>query len=349
MKKIRKVLIWVVLSLVVQTVVLVYLNDYYLKEDSVVTYTQEKPVVPVEKELEIKIPTSASNIKLSPSGKYSYYLSNDVLHVINLTDGKDNIVELSYSINNYFFKWHDNEDKLIITEKNPEGNGNAIKMYTYKAKDNIKLVALDYNNESRTYQFYTDNVEVSDVQLNTLNTIMYIKASNENGTSYINRLDISDGMNKIPLRKDNIGGFFVLKKDDELVFEDPSNEKVFFTNKGNIEEVNILTDKKIRLLQVDKNDNIYLGESEGGLIKSIVYNNGSNSDWSSIQLSRLEYCNDIYLFSADEIYVVDRIKNVVINIRNNREISFKGKFIDMNLNGILSINNENATITKVGK
>ena len=100
---------------------------------------------------------------------------------------------------------------------------------------------------------------------------------------------------------------------------------------------------------MDKNDNIYLGESEGGFIKSIVYNNGSNSDWSSVQLAHLEASNDIYLINSDEMYVVDRIKNVVTNIRNNKEISFKGKFIDMNINGILSINNENATITKVEK
>jgi hypothetical protein len=351
MKKASVVLIWVVLSLVVQTGVLVYLNDYYLKEDSVVTYTQEKPKeVPVKEEIKINIPVNASNVKLSPSAKYTYYLLDDILHVVNLTDGKDNIVELSYSIKNYFFKWHDYEDKLIITEKTPDSsNGNAIKMYTYKAKDNLKLAALDYNNESRSYQLGTQNVVVSDVQLNNLNTIMYIKASSENGTSYINRLDISGGMDKLSLRSDNVGKFFVLKKDDELVFEDLTNDKVLFTNKSKIEEPNILKDKKARLIQVDKNDNMYLGEIEEGMIKNIVYDNESNSEWSTVQLPHLVDCNDIYLFSVDEIYVVDRIKNVVTNIKSNKEISIKGKFIDMNLNGILSMNNENATITKVKK
>ena len=347
MKKYIRVLLLMIFSLVIQTAILIYLNNYYLVDDYEVTFTQEQPEAPMEEKVEVKLPSDASNIKLSPTGKYIHFLSGGLLHVVKLDDGRDNKVDLMYEINNYYFRWHDFEDKLIITENNPESGGNAIKIYTYMARDDMKIAALDYNNEIRAYQLFTEDAVVSDIQLNTLNTIMYIKATNKDGTSYISRLDISSGINKLPLGKENIGKFLINKKDDELVFEDLINERVYYTNKSKVDEISIAKDKKFNIIQVDKGDNIYLGEVQDGLIRTVIYNKGKNTEWTSIQLPNLVDINNIFVFNSEQIFIVDRAKNTVTNIITNRQISYAGKFIDMNANGVLSLNGDNALVTKL--
>lgn len=347
MKKYIKILLLIIISLTIQTAILFYINNYYLVDDYEVTFTQEEPEAPVEETVKIKLPNDAKNIKLSPTGKYIHYLSSDTIHVVNLESGRDNSVDLSYNIINYYFRWHDYEDKLIITERNPESGGNAIRIYTYKARDDIKIAALDFNNEIRSYQLSTPEAAVSDLQLNTLNTIMYIKATNNEGTSYINRLDISSGINRIPLGKDNIGRFYINKKDDELVFEDSTNQRVYRTNKSSIEDISVAVGKSISLLEVDKNDNIYVGELKDGLIKAIVYNKVKNTEWASIQLPHLAAINDIFIFGSDKIFIVNRDNSTVKDINNNKEISFEGKFIDMNSSQIISVNDQNAIVTKL--
>lgn len=349
MKKIKVFLIGITLSLVLQTAFLFYLSNYYLVDDYKVTFTQETPKASKKGDIEIKLSVNAKDIKLSPSGKYAYYLLDNVPHVASLLDGKDNIINLSYDISSYFFKWHDYEDKIIISEKSSSKSNSEIKIYIYNAKDNLKQEALDYNNNSRVYKFSTSNVMVSDIQLNTLNTIMYIKASKNNGINYINRLDISDGMYKIPIENNNIGSYFVIKESDELVFEDTSNEKIYITNKSNVEEVKIPTSSKLKLLSVDKDDNIYIGEMENGMIKTIFYNNKNDNEWKSIQLSGLVDFDDLYLFSFKDIYVVDKVEKMVTNITKDKQIKFEGTFIDMNPNRILSLSNENAIVTNLSE
>ena len=348
MKKFKKILIWIIISLVLQTAFLFYLSNFYLVDDYKVTFTQEKSVTSMKEDIKIKLPLEASNIKLSSSGKYASYMLKDVLHVINLKDGKDNIIDLTNSINNYFFKWHDSEEKMIISEKKSTKNEAGIKIYIYNAKENLKQEALDYNNNSRTYKFSTTNVDVTDIQLNTLNTILYVKASSKNGTSYINRLDISDGMYKVPLKTSNIGRFFVLRQKDELAFEDITKGKVYITNKSKTEEIKISNTNKLKLLQVDKNDNIYIGELENGAIKTIFYNKNENyKEWSSIKLSKPMASDDIFLFNGDDIYTIDKVKSVAVSIKNNEQITFEWKFIDMNDKEILSLNNGDVIITKL--
>lgn len=347
MIKLRKILVWIIMSLTLQTSILFYLNKFYLAEEYKITFIQEEKEVYKEAVKEVNIPKTGKNIKLSPSGKYAYYLLENIPHIINLADNKDNVVNLEYDINNYFFKWHDFDDKLIITERIKSKKNDEIKLYIYDAKDNKKQEALDYNNVSRFYKLPGKNMNVRDIRLNTLNTIIYVKSEKENGSTYINRLDVSDGMHELPIKNINIGNFFVLKEKDEVVFEDRSNKNIYITNKGKTEEIKISAESKSILLNIDKDDNIYVGEIENNMVKAIFYNNQNDGEWKKIELTELIGKDSIYIFNPKEIYTVNSIENTVTNITNGKKKSFEGTFLDMNLSGILSSIGEGSIFIKV--
>lgn len=347
MIKLKKIIMWLMISIAVQTGILFYLSNFYLTDDYEVTFTQESIGSSINNIVDIKLPQDAEKVKLSPLGKYVSYALKNKLHVIRLDDGTDNTINLDNEIGDYFFRWHDYEDKLIIAERKTIQNEDGIKIYNYNPKDNIKQEALDYNNKSKTYKFSTKDVEIADIQLNTLNTILYVKALNKNGTSYINRLDISDGMHKIPLSNSNFGEFFVLKQKDELVFEDLSKEKIYITNKSRTEEIKITAHNELRLLKVDKEDTIYIGELENNMIKAIYYSDKDYKEWRSISLEKPTVLENIYLYNYENIYSIDKTENTVTNINSKDHIKFEGKFLGMNHKGILYLNEENSIVTKL--
>lgn len=211
MKKPIILFLFVIISFLVQTTILYYLNNFYFTNDTQLTFKEVnlKSVAPAN--LEIKIEPDAKNITLSPSGKYCSYYSEKKLSIINLVDGSKNSLNLDKDLKNYYFKWHNTEDKLIISEKTIENNKSGMKIYTYNPKNNSKQEALNYNNESEVYKLPTSNSVVSEIELNTMNTIMYLKVSNFKTSASLERLDISSGMNQLDINTTKVGKLFCCK------------------------------------------------------------------------------------------------------------------------------------------
>jgi len=338
MRKVKTISIWIIISFAVQTGLLVYLSNYYFTEKTVVTFKPVNQVIQCNKN-DITIPKEAKKIKVSPSGRYAMYYLDNALHVINLIDGKDNVVDLDRDSKNNFVKWYETEDKLIISEKKAVKGENGMKIYTYQAKDNLKQEVLDFNNISRIYNLSRKSANVMDIQLNTLNTILYVKLSDRIAND-ISRLDISDGMYKLPIETKNIGDYYIIKEQDEVVFEDSLSKKVYIFNSPKTKEIAIDGVDKSKLLYVDNDGIIYIGHLENDKVKAIYYKNCNkedNSKWEKLELKKSFALKDIHIFNGGDIFAVDNINGKVTNLKSNKETEFTGAFVDMNNKSILTL------------
>lgn len=349
MKKPIALFLGILSSILVQTMILYYLNNYYFIDDTQLSFKEVilKPVAAAN--IEIKLESNAENITLSPSGKYCSYTLGKKLNIINLADGNKNSLNLDKDLENYYFKWHNIEDKLILSEKTIENNKTGIKLYIYNPKNNIKQEALNYNNESEIYTLPVSNAIIDNIELNTMNTIMYIKVSSAKGTNYLERLDISSGINKLAVNTTKLGNFFVIKQKDELIYENLANNKLYITDKSKNREIKISGYENLKLLYVDKNDTVYVGELQDNLITKIFKKNydetSEKNSWDSIKLERPISAEDLHILNSSKVYIIDKLKSTAINVENKTKVTFKGNFIDINDNVILSSYEEKLIIT----
>lgn len=340
MKKLRKYCVWILLSVILQTALLYYISKYYLKESVNVNFTPVKTSTNTNNKLTVNINKNASNVKLSYSANFAFYTVNSKLHVLNLLTAKDNEVSLKDDLDNYYFKWQDYQDKIIVSQKVSD-NVTGIKMYQYDPRDNELDPELDANNESRIYSL-ARSYNVSDIKVN-VNTIAYVKASTKSGYSKIYRLDISSGMDNLNLKVNTIGEYQIIKSlSDELIYEDSETNRIYSYSSSEGSErlkVSDVPNARLKLLYIDKNDNIYVGNLVGKNIDTIYYKEYSSETWNSIKLNKAVDVSNIYVLNDGSIYTIDKEKKYALNVKSNKKTAFEGSFVDMNTNGILSMHN----------
>lgn len=348
-KKFRRLLAGTILSFLVQTTILYYLNNFYFTNNTKFTFKQVNLNPVISSNLEIKLDSDAENINLSPSGRYCSYYSDKKLSIISLVDGSKNSLNLDKDLEDYNFRWHNTEDKIIMSEKTMENNKKGIKIYTYSTRNNSKQEALNYNNESEIYRLPVSNAIVTGIELNTMNTIMYLKVLSPTGKNYLERLDISGGISKLRINTTNVGKFFVLKQKDELIYEDLNDNKIHMTNKSKNREININGCENLKLLYVDKGDAAFIGELENDMITKIFRKSfdetSKENTWARLSFENPISKDNLHILNSGKVYVIDNLKGTVKNIQNKTKVTFKGEFITMNDSGILSSYRENLIVT----
>lgn len=346
-KKITILMFIVVISLAGQTGILYYVNNYYLSSNKQYIY---KPVNvnSTAKRKQVKVEDTASKFALSESGNYCSYYYNNKFYVVSLLDGTKNEVKLNKDISNYCFKWG-TEDRIILSEKSTEKGRTGIRIYYYIPKKNQLIQSVSSENVSRLYNLPYDS-SVTDIETHTINTIMYLKTTNKSNINYLTRLDISDNNNKMNLNTKRIGNFFVIKQLDELVYESTSDGKIYLTG-DNYKRIKVSDADNLKLLAVDKDDNVYVGKIENKMITKIYKNNFYNNDniettWKSYSLANPTDEDNIHITYSGQMYVVDNLKGTVKNLGSGAATTFNGIFLDINYSGVLTLNEQKLSITK---
>lgn len=348
-KKLTILFLGAILSVSVQTIILYYLNNFYFTNDTKLSFKEVNLSPVASTNLEIKLEPNAKNITLSPSGKYCSYCLEKKLSIINLVDGSKNSLDLDKDLENYYFKWHNTEDKLIISEKTIENNKKGIKIYTYNPKNNSKQEALNYNNEGEIYKLPASNARIAGIELNTMNTIMYLKVSDHKGAYYLERLDISDGMNELAINTTKVGNFFVIKQKDELIYENLADNKLYTTDKSKNTEIKVPGSENLKLLSVDKSDTAFIGELQNNMITKIFKKNfdetSDKNTWDSVSLENPISAEELRILNSGKIYVIDNFRGTVQNVQDKTKVTFQGNFIAMNDSEILSSYEEKLIVT----
>ncbi|MFL0252706.1 hypothetical protein ACJDT4_20020 [Clostridium neuense] len=347
MKRITKIIIWILISLTLQSAVLLYFNNFRVNKK--VTY--KKIDIPARKksDMKVSIPSGAYNIKVSSTGKFvSYYLKNSI-HVIEMDTGKDNSINLEVPVADTSISWRASDDKLMVIER----KYSSIKVYTYSPKENNMKRNLNMKNEAEAYPVGS-SYRITGIEQNNKNTLIYLKVTQNGSGNYslLKKLDISTGIKELQLPIHNIGNYYIFKSENTIVFEDEVDKKVYMrSNNGYNQKLQVPQVTNSKLLGVDDNGMVYIGKLVNNKVSQVYTCNistgnaegtgGSNSEkkahmlntfkgnWSTISLKESIQPKNIYVSDTGGLYTIDSQKGVVSNVKTAKKYSFKGTYVCM--------------------
>jgi hypothetical protein len=334
MKVKQKVLIWIILSITIQIVILIFLNNFYLtrNEASVVAsiYTETAG---------LKIPPGASNLKVSFDGKYVGYLLDGKLKILNLDSNKNVFIknsEYTYS----FFKWLPDRDMLILSKQNTNTTPNLLEIQTFDVISGVERSYPQIKNISSKSQ-------IIGIELSTLTNAVYLEVKINNYEKDIYKFDIMDNLDYImtvnlstTIKQMN----FV----DTLVYQDNPKYILIRNGSSNWSE-KVFLKKNCVLLGTDYEDNIYIGElDEEKNVKNILTKNlqgGTQKDWKQMPLIKTYAPKSIYIAAQGDVFCLR--ENSIYIANKNKEISFLGSCVDILNNYFITLNNNELQIYRL--
>ncbi|MCD2347287.1 hypothetical protein [Clostridium guangxiense] len=377
MRKLRNLIIWIIVSIIVQTGVLYYFDKYHFRNAGDVTYKVVKSTEKKDEVISVSIPKDAKNITTSYTGKYAYYYSGSSIYVVNMLTGKSNAIKLGVDIDNVCIDWSSTSDSLLMLELDPDNL--FFKVYTYYPDTNNKEENQDAENKARKY--YLGKNSILNMKQNNLTTLIYIKSAYSKSSTkrYMSSLDITNGINQLDLPIKNIGDYYIFKAEDKLAYEDEVDKKVYISkqqSKGDVEtqKVQISGVDNYKLISVyDKY--IYVGNLVDGKIDTIYYasiasqnlgndNQSSNSKYSNIKSSDIlpnrENKSDDFTADWQEIklrkpidpkfisistntgdmHIIDNLRGTVENIKTKKKTQFDGQYVGMSDDDVVSFNSD---------
>lgn len=345
MKRVTKVIILIIISFALQSVVLIYINNFY-RSNKKVTYNWINTPSKKKADVKVDISKNAHNIQVSSTGKFvSYYLENSI-HVKELDTNKDNSIKLEAPVSDIDVNWRIDDDKLMVIEK----KYSAIRVYTYDPKENQLNKSRDIYNKWESYNIGS-KFRVTGIEQNNKNTLIYLKLT-QNGSenySFLKKFDITNDIKAIHLPIHNIGNYYIFKSENKIIFEDEVEKKIYMayeigTDEWNTEPLKVSEVSGLKLLGVDDNGIVYAGKLVNNKINSIYTCNISTGvaegtaskkvnksvavkrNWKNILLEEQVDSNHIYISDIGDMYIIDNVNKKVINVKTGNKIAFKGEY-----------------------
>lgn len=340
--KLKFVLIGIALSLIVQCSIYMYLDKYrYAEED---TFKIEKIEVAEEKEekIDIPIPSDAKDVQLSYDGKHMSYFIDSEFKIVNTLTGDVTFSEDKEG--KCFYKWVSDSNRLFIAEK--DSRNRKIDFFSYDVKNNKKSeVTNSQTNEPICINLNDRESKVKDIKLSTLTNAIYVDVEDSNKRNSVYRIDINVNLDRIKLKSSLIGNINVLNRNDVLVYENIANETpiVYILDKEEDEvskKIIIKNFENPRLLNIDNDDNIYIGERQDDNITKLFIttkDNESNKVTYITLKEPVDYRN-LIITNDGKIYVNNTVNNTLREETSGKEIKYEGTIIKIN-NDELLLNN----------
>jgi len=348
MKASKRVLIWIIISLFLQSSLYLFLDKIYFAEQhnikitNIANFFNKTTIKP-----NVNFPDGATDIMLSYDGTYTTYFDvNGILKVLDTNTGKFLNIKFSSGAKCIAYKWLPETNMLMLAEKLTIDGQRYIKFYSYDPDKETKLEIRDYGTNQADYVSLNDENTKADIVVSPLTGLMYIKIYSNNITSAIYRIDRNEEMTQVPTNGREIGNIAVASSDDHLAYEDESNNTIK-TNTGQ-GSVQISDAPNLRLLGVDASDNIYFGESENGEISTIYYGvlSTNTSSWKKITLKQVASPNNILILQSGDIYISNG--SSIIRTKDGKTINYKGTLIGIFNNYVASIVNKKLVLKTIG-
>lgn len=322
MKYIKRLIAWSMLSLIIQFGALFVLDRFIFAQSSEFQSKKIELEKPYEDKINIKIPKEAKELKVSYNGKYLTYSKNNNLNIVETKTGKDKKVETDNRGEIMYYEWLSERDMIVIIEK-----------VSKKGKDTIQLVT--YNPKNAVTSFVTEicsfenGMEIKNVTESVFTSVYYAYVSNSSGYDRCYRIDINNDKFDVKLKSSSMGNMMVIPHTDRLVYDDIAGSSIYATSPDLKLKFN--TNNKIRLIGIDRNDVIYVGEMSGDKVSAILYGkiDENTSMWNSVKLDSLSSLSDIYFNSQSEIIVNNILEGKIKNITTGKEYEYTGKFVDL--------------------
>lgn len=343
MRIIKNILIWSVVAVILQSAVF-FAADRYYKKSLMNTKTTEVKIEDKNtntKDITINIPSSATKVESSFDGEYLSYYENNVLNVINTSNGKKEIVSVEKNNKQIYSKWLPDINIIILCEKSIE-SPTEVSIYTYDAENNSKKSPTDSANVNIKFDLSSSKDKISDIEFSTAMSTFYIKTLKANGNSDIFFNDVNGNMNHL-IKSTEIGTIKTFKNLPGLLYEDLSNNVITFTNdKKSIDNENYC------ILSTDDNENVYIGVLKDNTVTKILYGSreAAVSQWYSMDIET-PVNKDNIIMNKENLYIKYPENSYIINKQNNEKTDYKGTLLAITNTEVLSIENGKLVRTKL--
>ncbi|MCB2292945.1 hypothetical protein LGK95_05340 [Clostridium algoriphilum] len=337
MKWLKRISIWIIVSLSLQCLGLFYLDHYFLGTGSkVVTKKVVENQSTKSKNVDVKIPEKAENLLVSYDAKYLSYNVDEKLKIVNCRDGKIKTIDAEDNSIISFSEWLPDRNRMLLIEKKSNDESSNLVLYSYDVLKGEKLKVKDL-------AWGGSKPEVEDIQLSTLTGVTYVNVSSEGNKSTIYRIDRMGEITRINTIPSFVSNIALVRHEDQLVYEGLVYNKIYATGRQN--PISIDGVDKLTLIGTDDDDNVYVGELKDNLVSKVYYGKTSEDtqQWKSVNLVKPASKNDLFISKNGILYQNDSLKGVLTEINSGKQTSYVGKLYQLYNKGVMSVANNKAS------
>ena len=350
MKILKRLGIWIFISIVIQFGIFFYLDNFYFTAEGKVKTESVVLKKPTQKDINVALPKGVdlSNIKLSNDGKYFSYLLDNSIKIVNLATGETRSVNYDATVKALFFKWLPDRDRMIIAEQHLKNNSPIIKFFSCEVKstENVKDEIRD-NRDNEVYITLKDpKSTVDDIQLSTQTNMIYVKIARPGSRNNVYSINVMGQMVSVNTNY-MIGKMSVMVNEDRLVYEDITNHKIYVADSNSISLPKVDL-KLISIIPGDKGDVVYLGKYESYKITQIYYGSITETidKWKTIVLKTPLDINSILISSKGKVYLNDSLRGTITEQASGKKTTYKGLLLQMLDDCVLSYAPDSLKISK---
>ncbi|GKU27625.1 hypothetical protein [Clostridium folliculivorans] len=328
--------IYLLVAIVLQTSVLALINYKYLAgfsvPDKVVSSKQIEAPKPVEKKNLIE--AGAIDIKASESNKYVSYIKDNQLKYLIL-DKYD--LSVASDVKPYLYIWLYDDKILYINNIKSDTNNYEFYIYDIDKKEK-NLVA--------TLKLQDENAQLEKVVSSSLKNLLFVKVKSY-GKEKIMKLNTHQGVfEDVNTQSRDVEDLSVIPHEDKIIYNTKSLNKFYISYIGRT--IALKENGQQVLLGVDNSDRVFIGISKNDAITSIYYgliNEGIDS-WTKVQVKNSIKKDDILISKDGKIFELNAETQIIKSIVGDKELTYKGTYLNMKDNNILSIKDNEVIVNK---
>ncbi len=323
MKKLKRIYCWILISVLMQTAVLAYINYVYLPGRGGVRATIFEAETAAVKNRSMKLPENAENVTVSFDGLYAAYRQGDELVIADI-DRKKTIKKLNPAGGTFsYFRWLPDREMLIYSIKEPEGKKGKVRISTYDIVPEL----------DRSYPDITglpEESEIINIELSPLTNVVYPLIKTSDSRARIYKFDIMDNL-KLIKKTDLTTVIKETMYTDTLIYQ--LEDGTIRVRDGRTGKLTKLPVKEAKLLlDTDDRDFIYLAAAdENGKLTSVFYGKDGQKEeeWKTVKLEKPLEKSDIYITAEGAIYAADKQKSSVYALEGNGAADYQGELLNV--------------------
>lgn len=334
MKKIKILVLWTMFALIIQNIILFYINNKYFGKDLKVKTVKLNEANKPTKEKELVLSRKAKEVKTSFNGRFISYVEDDKLKVFDTRTGKTNIVSFEKAMNIEYYKWLLNDNSFILVEKNSNTyNKRYFDFYSYDARNDVKRELLNFDMKKFRIDCYDKKETIGDIVFSKDSNVMYIKTNKGNSLNDIYRVNIMNEFKKVKSSAQTISKMAIFPGGTELIYQQKNMIKSLHKEKS----IDISNDGL--LLGIDDNQKLYLAKLVNNKVVKVLRGdfNTPREKLESFALEKPQEAKNIVIIPEGRIVSVNDEEGYLIDIIDNKKLNYKGKFLSLYDKGVISI------------
>lgn len=343
MKKLRKIYGWIIASVLLQTIILVYFNYVYIPNRGAFRATMYEVETAAVNDRSYKLPDGASDIKVSFDGLYVAYRTSSGIEIADI-DRRKTLKKFSAGNGEIsYYRWLPDREMLIYSVKEPDGKSGSVRLSTYDIGPELDRSYPDIKGLPK-------DSSIVDIELSPLTNIVYPLVKTSDTRARIYQFDIMDTL-RLMLKTDLSTTIKETMYSNNLIYQVPGGQ-IRIRNGKSGRTTGVPLKEAGLLLAVDDNDYIYAGsQDKNGKLTAIYYGKPEQSrdEWKKLTTGLPVSPENIVVTARGEIYSVDGTDKNVTNLKNSSVTGYKGDFLTVLDNYVVSIDKSKLTMKVLKK